>query len=90
MEMARVKIRKRFWLLKFTNVLGKGNIGECHDQPKRELRIRRDLGEQMEMDCLLHEMLHAAFPDLKEDAVNESATDITKIMWDLGYRRCQS
>jgi hypothetical protein len=90
MEMARVKIRKRFWLLKFTNVLRKGNIGECHSHAKRELRIRKDLDEQLALDCLLHESLHAAFPDLKEDAVNEASTDITKIMWDLGYRRCQS
>jgi hypothetical protein len=35
---------------------------------------------------VLHECLHAAFPDLAEEAVDESATAIAKILHRLGCR----
>jgi hypothetical protein len=31
-------------------------------------------------------MLHAAMPDLDEDAIYETASDLAKVLWDLGYR----
>jgi hypothetical protein len=38
------------------------------------------------LDTLIHEMLHAAMPDLDEDAIYETASDVAKVLWDLGYR----
>ena len=37
--------------------------------------------------ALLHESLHACFWDMDEEAVTEAATDISHLLWRLGYRR---
>jgi len=39
------------------------------------------------LEVLIHEALHAANWDLDEAAVQETAEDIAKILWKLGYRR---
>jgi hypothetical protein len=54
--------------------------------PGREIWIHSSLSGQEMLDTLIHELIHASYPDLKEDAVSETATDIATVLWDLGYR----
>ena len=39
------------------------------------------------MDCMIHEALHACFPDIDDAAVDESATSIAKFLTRAGYGR---
>jgi hypothetical protein len=39
------------------------------------------------MDTLIHEALHCIRPELDEAAVADTATDIARLLWKLGYRQ---
>ena len=39
------------------------------------------------IDTAIHELVHASFPYLEEDAVLNGASEIAKAMWEMGYRR---
>lgn len=86
----RITVRGRRYLLRFVNageLENKGAIGEC-DPPSRAhkaIRIRRRLRGQERLDTIIHELLHAGHWDLKEDAVNELASDIARVLTQLGY-----
>ena len=56
--------------------------GSC-DPPERKDRkilISEGLTKERELDVFIHEMLHAAFWDLDENAVAETATDIARAL----------
>ena len=38
------------------------------------------------LDTIIHESLHACFPDATEEDVTTSASDIARLLWQLGYR----
>ena len=40
-----------------------------------------------ELDTLLHESLHACMWDMDEEAIHESARDIARFLWRLGWRK---
>lgn len=46
----------------------------------------RYLGEE-ELATVLHELGHAAFWDLKEEAIDEASIDIARALWRMGYRK---
>jgi hypothetical protein len=54
--------------------------------PGREIWISSTLTGQNMLETLIHELLHASYPDLNEDAVNATARDIATVLWELGYR----
>ncbi len=53
------------------------------------LTFQPHLRGQRRLDAELHEMLHACFPDLDEDAVGTAASDMARFLWRVGYR-CES
>jgi hypothetical protein len=63
--------------------------GICDPPSKknRAIRVVEGLTPERELDVWIHEMLHACFWDLDEDAVAESATDIAHALFLLGYRK---
>jgi hypothetical protein len=66
----------------------KAFFGLC-DHPSsavREIWIKSNQTGKVMLDTLIHELIHASFPDLKEEAVLETASDIATVLWDLGYR----
>ena len=68
-----------------------GSAGEC-DGPKdkkKQIRIREDQRGLEHLDTLLHEGLHACFWDFDESVVLESARDLARLLWRLGYRRIE-
>ena len=60
-------------------------LGQCdHERKIINIPINGDTVD--ELDVTIHESLHACMPYLSEDAVNESATSIAKLLWRLGWR----
>ena len=84
----RVEIRGRRWNLRVVDRLPDASHGEIdpHTRPNKELRIARNQTPLDKLDTVIHECLHAAIPDLAESAVEESATDIAKVLYRLGCR----
>lgn len=39
------------------------------------------------MDTLIHEKLHLLFPNLSENQIKLKSTELTKLLWDMNYRR---
>lgn len=59
------------------------NDGECTspNEPNRKITINLGLNTKQRFDTILHELIHAALWDIKEDAVAELATDATRILF---------
>ncbi len=45
------------------------------------------ISERMILNTVIHECLHACKYDKDEKFVNKAATDISRLLWRLGYRR---
>jgi hypothetical protein len=76
---------KRYRLL-FTRVLGRQDDADVR-VPGRTVRVRPDLSDRDTMDAVIHEALHIADWSKEEWWIEGTATDITRILWRLGYRR---
>jgi len=85
----RLRLRGKLWRLLITkDTLGtaKGSC-EAPTLPNKAIRIRPSLKGRQELDTYIHEMLHACLWDLDEEAITDSATDIARALWRLGYRK---
>lgn len=60
--------------------------GDCN-WAKRQIRIAANLSGVQLMDALLHELLHARFPDLAEDVIEELASTQAAILHKEGFRQ---
>jgi hypothetical protein len=49
--------------------------------------IKDGLGELDELDTTIHEALHASYPDLCEEAIDETATDLARLLLARGFGR---
>ena len=38
------------------------------------------------LESAIHESMHGCFPSMSEDSVSESAKDITRMLWRIGFR----
>ncbi len=66
--------------------------GDC-DSPKgtrKEIRLQAGLPPLRDMEVAIHEALHACFWDMDEDVITQSATDLGRFLWRLGYRKIKS
>jgi hypothetical protein len=84
----RIEIRGKRWNLEVVDRLPDSSHGEIdpNDRPGKQIRIARNQNPLDLLDTVVHECLHAACPDLCEEAVTESATDIAKVLHRLGCR----
>lgn len=83
-----VTIRGKRWKVVFTR-LSRGTDGEC-DEPRerrKEIRISTRLGEQDTLETIVHEVLHAADFDKKEEWADDVGRNLARLLWRLGYRR---
>ena len=80
----RIRIRGRYYTFRFGRAVP-GAVGH-YDPDRRELVVSPSLRGEQRLDTVIHELLHAALPDLDEDAVNTTASDIARLLWRLGYR----
>jgi len=81
-----VILRKRRWGIVNLRGIPRDSLGKC-DYAKRKLRIPYEGDTRDELDVILHESVHACMPYLHEDEVNESATDLARLLWKLGWRK---
>lgn len=54
---------------------------------ERVIRICKSLGEEDLMETLLHESLHAMYPEKNEEWIQQSAKELKTILWKFGFRK---
>lgn len=57
--------------------------GDC-DYARRRIRVSNKLIGKEFADTLIHELIHARWPDLSEEAVAEFATEVTSTLQRFG------
>lgn len=90
----RIKILGKYWALKFVNFLGTDQdeceiLGKCEhpDSVERTVYIKRGQSPKDELDTTIHELNHSANWAASEEYIEQVSTDITEVLWKLGYRR---
>ena len=81
----RVRLRDKYFQLSFER-LPKTHDGQC-DYHGRSIIVRKSLRGERQLEVLIHELLHGCHWDLDEQAVTETAEDLARVLWRLGYRR---
>jgi hypothetical protein len=72
----KVKINGRRWRIRLNEAAAMGkDWGRC------------SLSEPNLLDTVIHEVLHAARPELEETAVDQTATSIARALYQMGWRR---
>lgn len=82
----RIKILGRIWRLRFVPNLSTSGDCDSPATPSKEIRIWQGLRGQDRLDTIIHECLHAAHWSIDEAFVAQFATDLARILWQLGYR----
>lgn len=84
----RFNIAGKEWLVRVARLRGKA-AGWC-DYSKSKILVDSKLGPEAFLETLVHEIIHAEFPMLSEEAVTNSAADLAKILVAFGYTREES
>ena len=82
----RVHIRRKWWTLEYVSNLYKDRWGDCC-WDKRTVRVRDTAAGVDRLDTIVHELTHARFPDLSEEAVTDFATTVAAILHADGFIR---
>ena len=84
----RVELRNRRWNLEGIEYLQDGSCGSIDpiDSPQKRILIALNQTPLDLLDTVIHEALHACLPDLSEEAVTESASDIARVLYRMGCR----
>lgn len=83
----RVYIGECRWTIRYVDY-PRDREGDCN-WSKRTIRVHRNNRGVALMDVLLHEILHARFPDLAEDTVEEVASTAAAILDAEGFRQAE-
>ena len=85
----RAVIRKETWSI--VSGVQEDEFGFCDREGERgkpmTIGIKDGLSELDELDTTIHEALHASYPDLSEEAINETATDLARLLLARGFGR---
>ena len=81
-----VIVRGHRWKMIFRERLASGACGECDPvgQPGKQIVVSTLQTPTDVLDTVIHELLHAALPDLCEESVEETATAIAVVLHRLG------
>lgn len=80
----RVRLRDKYFRLTFER-LARTHDGLC-DMAKRTIKVRASLRGERRLEVVIHELLHGCHWDLDEAAIEETAEDIARVLYRLGYR----
>lgn len=82
----RFTIDGKKWLWRYSNL--KGSAVGWTEWDKRKVLIHSGLKKsRTRLEVELHESLHASLgPNISEECVTQTAHDISRILWALGYR----
>lgn len=84
-----VKLMGRTWRLRYVPKLS-GRWGDCDDpaEKHRTIRISREARGLKELEVLIHELSHGCnWVQASEEFITQSARDIARVLWRLGYRK---
>ena len=84
-KRAMIFIGDERWTIHRTSKLPSDRDGEC-DYSARTIRIRASLQGEELMEVAVHEIVHARWPDLSEEAVMEFGQEISGTLYGLGFR----
>lgn len=84
-RLARIFIGDQRWTIHRTKNLPPDRDGEC-DYTARTIRVRHTLQGEELLEVIVHEMFHARWPDLSEEAVGEHAQEIAGVLYSFGFR----
>jgi hypothetical protein len=86
----RITVMGRRWWLRFVprRVTGWNTDGWCDppSKPGKQILIAQSLNDERRLEVVIHEMLHAADFDKKEEWIKTVAADIARVVLKLGYR----
>ena len=83
----RVELGGKRWNLVFKKMTDSAH-GECDhpEKQKKQIRIRKDLKDQLRLEALIHEMLHACEWNLDEEWIHSTGHELSVVLWKLGWR----
>jgi len=61
--------------------------GNCDTDTKFWIILMRDLNKKIGLETAIHESLHACSWKTEEEKVEQTARDIARFLWNLGYRK---
>lgn len=83
------------WLLRFTRLRGTADgwayLPDAKDTKKtvRKILIDSRLKHRRRLEVVIHECLHVFYPTVSEEHITESARDLSRVLWTLGYRETE-
>lgn len=83
--MHTIQVRQKKWKLEFASrhkLLASCHYGRC-DLGSQQMVVRKSLQGTMAVDTVIHEFTHAFFQDLREEVVEEYATELTAVLFAL-------
>ena len=58
--------------------------------PKRQIRVRQVLRGKAKLETVLHEALHAQWPEDSEATIARHGKELAQLLWKCGYRQVES
>lgn len=84
----RVTIGGRYWQMQFVRSLpGMYGVTDSPETRNKTIKIRRRLKEDVLLDTIIHELLHAADWDVGEGWIEQIATHTSQVLILAGWRR---
>lgn len=78
-------ISQERWLWRYSKL--KGSANGWTEFANRKILLHSKLKSRPRLECEIHEGLHALLgPTISEEAVTQTAKDLAKVLWSLGYR----
>ena len=81
----RCRLRGKYWRIEREKLPRKLD-GLCNAD-ERKITVQPYLSGERELDVLIHEMLHACYWDLAEESITETASDLARVLFRLGYKK---
>ena len=81
----RVRLRDKYFRLDFERLPPNAD-GLC-DFHGRSIKVRKSLRGERQLEVIIHELLHGCHWDLDEVAITETAEDLARVLYRLGYRK---
>ena len=81
----RIRLRDKYFRLDFERLPPDAD-GLC-DFHGRYIKVRKSLRGERQLEVIIHELLHGCHWDLDEQAITETAEDLARVLYRLGYRK---
>ena len=78
------KLRRKVWELIYVEMEDLG-LCDAPDRRSKKIKINKQLSGRIKLEIIIHEALHACAWDLDEEAVSETAKDISRLLWRERY-----